>query len=332
MRVLIFCLLSAAALFAQFRGTGQLVVAPTTVTDSKGRIVDTLDPSELVLYDNNVPRPIQADYALYPISLVVVVESSSSSKAILDKLGSSGILFSQLIAAEKGETALLSCSATVTQLVDFTTDPDDLTHELKRMRPDGDGAALLDGLAKALDMLAHRQPGRRLVVLMIAESRDRSSSAKLPDIVRQVQQLNAAVYWLTYSTTWAPYTDRRVTTYGDIEDTKVKGRDKEKDTTPLPPDSPPTNFLAPFKALAHLTKPSLADLFPRLTGGQQTEFLSKIGLESAIHQIGEEIHRQYILTFSPEDGEPGLFHTIRAEVKNRPDLKVKTREGYWALP
>jgi len=243
MRVVVLCLLSAFAAWPQFRSTGQLVVAPTTIKDSKGRMVDGLEPSDLILYDNNVLRPIQADIAVYPISLVVAVESNENSKAVLGKLGSSGILFSQLLAADQGETALISFSDHVSQIVDFTSDPDDLSHELKRMRPDGAGAAALDGLAKALEMLSHRKPGRRLIVLMIAESRDRSSSMKLTEVVQRVQQLNAAVYWLTYSTTWTRYTDRRVTTYGDIEDPKEKGKDKEKDETPVPGDTPPMNLL-----------------------------------------------------------------------------------------
>ncbi len=331
MRAAVLCLLSACVAYPQFRGTGQLVVAPTTIKDGKGRIVDSLDPSDLILYDNNVPRPIQADFAAYPISLAVVVETSQASKAVLDKLGSSGILFTQLMAGDKGETALISFSDHVTPLIDFTSEPDDLTHELKRLRPSGAGSAALDGLAAALELLSHRPPGRRLIVLMIAESRDRSSQIKLPEVVQRVQQLNAAVYWLNYSTTLTQYTDRRVTTIGDVEDPKLKGRDPKKDETPLPADTPPMDLLAPFIALAHLTRPNLAELFTRVTGGQETEFLTKGALESAIHDIGEEIHRQYILTFTPAGGENGLFHTIRVEVKNRTDLKVKTRQGYWSL-
>ena len=331
MRAAVLCLLSACAAWPQFRSTVPLVVAPTTIKDGKGRIVDGLEPSDLILYDNNVLRPIQADIAVYPISLVVAVETSESSKAILDKLGASGILFSQLLAADQGETALITFSDDVTECVPFTSDPDDLTHELKRLRPEGGGAAALDGLSKALDMLAHRPSGRRLVVLMISESRDRSSQAKLPEVVQQVQHLNAAVYWLTYSTTLSRYTDRRVTTIGDVEDPSEKGKDKKKDETPLPADSPPFNLLAPFTELAHLTRPNIANLFTRLTGGQEQSFLTKSALESAIHDIGEEIHRQYILTFPPASGQAGLFHTIRVEVKDRPDLKVTTREGYWSL-
>jgi hypothetical protein len=54
-------------------------------------------------------------------------------------------------------------------------------------------------------------------------------------------------------------------------------------------------------------------------------------LEQAIQLVGEEVHRQYILTFEPKAGEPGKFHAIRVEVRNRPELQVKTREGYWAV-
>lgn len=329
MRAAALCLLAASTTWAQFHATAPLVVAPASITDSKGRSVNGLDPADLILYDNNVLRPIQADLTAFPISLVVAIESSKSSKAVLDKLGGSGILFSELLAADRGETALVSFSDSVTELVPFTSDPDDLAHELKRMRPDGRGAAVLDGLSKALDLLAHRPRGRRLLVLMISESRDRSSQTKLPEVVQQVQQLNAGVYWLTYSTTWTQYTDRKFTTYGDIEDPKDKGKDKKHDETIVPTDPPPFNLLAPFTELAHLSKPNLADLFTRLTGSAEAGFLTKNALESAIRNIGDEIHSQYILTFAPAAGGAGLFHAIRVEVKDRPDLKVKTREGYW---
>jgi hypothetical protein len=75
----------------------------------------------------------------------------------------------------------------------------------------------------------------------------------------------------------------------------------------------------------------LSSLFTKTTGGRTLNFLKKNALEQAIQLVGEEVHRQYILTFEPKAGEPGKFHGIRVAVKNRPDLHAKTREGYWAL-
>jgi len=80
-----------------------------------------------------------------------------------------------------------------------------------------------------------------------------------------------------------------------------------------------------------LHQQDLSSLFTRTTGGQTLSFLKKNALEQAIQLVGEEVHRQYILSFEPKGGEPGKFHTIRAVVKGRPELQTRTREGYWAL-
>src|ERR1035438_10892135 len=183
---------------AQFRSTTTVVVAPTTVTDSKGRYVDGLTPEDLTLYDNNVPQAIQMDWMMYPISLVVVVQTSANSGAVIDKLGGSGILFTQLLAADAGETAVISFSDQVRVHQEFTSRPESVIHALRMLRKKGGSAAMLDAMREALAMLADRPVGRRRIVLMIAEKRDRSSIATLPEVMEQVQRLNATVYWLTY--------------------------------------------------------------------------------------------------------------------------------------
>ncbi len=331
MRGAILILLSVCGAWGQFRSTVQLVVAPVTVTDSKGKIVDGIDPADLILYDNNVVRPTQVDTEIYPISLVVAVQTSRNARPILDKLGSSGILFSDLLAAYQGETALITFSDQVREMVNFTSNPDDLTKVLKKLRPDGTGAATLDGIAKALQMLAARPSGRRPVILLVAETRDRSSGAGLAEVAREVQRRNVAIYWLTYSTFLAPYTDRKVKTYGDIEDPAQKGIDKKHDETRVVDDTVPWDLLAGIFELAHMRKQNAANVMTRLTGARSINFFSKNGLETAIHAIGEEIHRQYILSFQPESSTAGVFHTLRVEVRGRPDLHARTREGYWTV-
>ena len=331
MRVAVLCLLGAWVAWPQFRSTVPLVVAPTTVKDAKGRFVDGLDASDLVLYDNNVRQPIQVDYQSFPISLVVAVETCSNSGPILDKLGDSGILFSQLVAADQGEAALITFSKKVTKHVDFTSDPDDLTHALRKLHKERAPAVALDALVRAEEMLSHRAPGRRPVILMVAETRDRSSAAKLDEVLLEVQRRNTAVYWLSYSAFLAPLTNRKIKTYGDVEDPSERGKDKVHDATPIPDDTQPWNFIAGITELAHLKSPNIASMFTRLTGAREIGFMTKHGLEEAIHDIGEEVHRQYILTFPPPPGLPGQFHKIRVVVKDRPDLTVKTREGYWAV-
>src|SRR5580698_3330809 len=140
----------ACSASAQFKSTVPLVVAPTTITDSKGHNVDGLTPDELILYDNNVPQKIQMDWMAYPIDLVVAVQTSANSGAVIDKLGGTGILFSQLLAADAGETAVISFSDEVQVHQDFTDNPDLVMHSLRMLRKEGDNAHILDAMRQAL--------------------------------------------------------------------------------------------------------------------------------------------------------------------------------------
>jgi VWFA-related protein len=351
MRVSAIALLAVCSAWGQFRSTVPLVVAPTTVTDSKGRYVDGLDEQNLILYDNNVPQTIHMDWMTFPISLVVAVQTSSNAGPVLEKLGGSGILFTQLLAGDAGETALLSFGDQVEVRQNFTGDPDTLIKAIRKLRMDGDRAPALDALSKALDMLSHREPGRRHVILMISEKRDRGSESQLQWVMREAQKQNAAVYWLTFSPFMQPFTTkaklkmdpgserwrnpeekkREEEKPKKIKDVVEAKRDLEKYGKLEPADLGPGGFIYAIGELIHMKDPDIADMFTRTTGGTTDSFLKKDTLEKAVVAIGKEIHRQYILTFEPKNVEQGNFHSLRVEVRNRPELQVKTRTGYWAV-
>ena len=337
MRIAIGTILLTCVGLAQFKTTVPLVVAPTTVTDSKGHYVDGLEPEDLTLYDNNVPQAIHMDWMSYPIDLVVAVQASANSGAVIDKLGGSGILFTQLLAGDRGRTALLSFSDDVKVHQDFTGDSDSVIHAMRMLRKEGSDAHILDAMLKALNMLEQRPAGRRRIVLMIAERRDRSSKAKLVDVMQKVERLNVSVYWLTYSPFLEPFTVKPKTAE-DLkpEDERIKRRQcalcPSPDETPVAPDVGPGGLLYAMGELLRLQQQDLSSLFTQYTGGRTLPFLKKNALEQAIQLVGAEVHRQYILNFEPKGSEPGTFHAIRVEVKGRPQLQAKTREGYWVLP
>src|SRR5215467_13841993 len=173
MRVLALLLCYALWASAQFRTTSTLVLAPTTITDSTGKFVDGLQPDDLILYDNNVPQPIQVEEAFNPLSLVVAIQTSSNSSANLDKLGDSGILFTHLVAGEQGQTSLLVFDDDTRVLSDFTSNPDRLARQLRAIHPRGDKSITLEAVMEALNKLSKRPPGNRRVLLVIGEAKDR---------------------------------------------------------------------------------------------------------------------------------------------------------------
>jgi len=331
--VLILCVCSRA----QFRANVPLVLAPTTVTDSKGQYIDGLTPKELILYDNNVPQAIQMDWSEYPISLVVVIQTSSNSGPMIDKLGGSGILFTELLAAGGGESAIISFSDAVKVRQDFTSEPDKVTHALRMLRNEGDGAHTLDALGVALSMLANRPAHRRRIVLMVAEKRDRGSEAAIAEIAERVQRLNATVYWLTFSPFLQPFTDKPKT-MEDLKPEEERIKVPKCALCPAPDDRAAPLDLGPgglgyaLGELFRLRKPDLSTIFPSATGGRTVAFVKKKALEDTIQRIAEEVHRQYILSFVPGKSEPGEFHSLRVAVRSRPELQTRTRAGYWAIP
>ena len=345
MRFVLAIILFAALACAQFKSTTQLVVAPTTVTDSKGRFIDGLTADDLILTDNSVPQTLQMDWMTFPIDLVVAVQTSANSGPVIDKLGGVGILFSQLLAANAGETAMISFSDTVQLHQDFTGDSDAVTHSLQMLRMEGGDAHMLDAMQQALSMLQKRPPGRRRIILMIAERRDRGSHAKLPEVMEQVQRLNAAVYWVTWSPFLQPFTVKnkvkedlkpiaerhKFTDCADVPTWLLAECKKRPDETPVPYEPGPGGGIYAIGELARLRLPDLSGVFADATGGRALSFVKKDALENAIQLISQEVHRQYILTFEPKTNEAGAFHRIRVSVKNRPALRVTTRLGYWAI-
>jgi len=347
MRVAALFLTFAAIAAGQFRSTVPLVVAPATITDPKGHFVDGLDVPDLVLYDNNVPQQIHLDWMTYPISLVVAVQTSANSRPMLEKLGGAGILFTNLLAGDAGETAVISFGDGVVVHQDFTTDSDAVTKSLSKLKEEGGSAPELDAMHKALEMLSHRPPGRRHIIFMIGEDRDRGSSAALSDVVEEVQRQNAAVYWLTYSPFTQAFTtktkvalepgserwakpeerDRPKTLKEQVE----HKRDLEKHGQAVPRDDGPGGLIYALGELFRMKQPNLARMFTETTGGTTDSFVKQSALENAIQSIGREVHRQYILSFEPAHPEPGKYHAIRVAVKDRPNLIVKTRSGYWSV-
>jgi len=328
-----------AAALAQFKSSVPLVLAPTTITDSRGRYVDGLHTDDLILYDNNVPQPIQLDWTGNPISLVVAIQASANSGPVIDKVGRIGILLSQLLAAASGETAMLSFSDDVKVHQEFTADSDRLTHSLRMLRTEGNNAHTLDAIEQALNLLALRPASQRRIVLMVGEKRDRGSIAKLPQVLALAQRINATVYWLTFSSFLEPFT-LKPKTKEDLKPEAERIRKtactlcEQPDETPVPFQPGPGGPIYAIGELARLHQPDLPPIFTRATGGRALGFVRKSALENVIQTIADEVHRQYMISFEPksaDDAQPGAFHSIRVAVKGRPDLKVTTRAGYWAL-
>jgi VWFA-related protein len=336
MRPSILLLLTAFAARAQFKSTVPLVVSPVTVTDSSGRFVNGLTAARLAIYDNSVAQKAQLEVTEEPVSLAVLIQVSPNASAVLDKFGHSGVMLSGLLAAYQGETAIVTFSDEARVAQDFTPDSAKLTKALAYMRPKGGGCALYDAVSESIHLLDHRDPRRRRILLAIAQTRDQGSKIKLEALLRDPALQNTTVYWLTYSAFLTAFTAKTKTKWDRMTDEEkakhqIAGGHDPKFDEGLPPDYVPGSLINIFTSIADRAKVNAAALLSGATGGRTWDFLQQKGLEDAIHAVAEEAHQQYIVTFEPKPDEPGVFHAISAEVKGRPELRVRTRTGYWSV-
>jgi Ca-activated chloride channel homolog len=67
------------------------------------------------------------------------------------------------------------------------------------------------------------------------------------------------------------------------------------------------------------------------TGGRAYFPRSEEDLDKAFAQIDEDLRSQYILAYTPTNGaKDGTFRTIQVQVKDRKDLNIRHRRGYFA--
>jgi VWFA-related protein len=325
-----------------------LVTTPVTVRDEKGEMVNSLEESDFRVTDNGVPQRItHFDLGGDPISLVVVVETSSRIGPILPMIRKSGILISQTVTGPTGEGAVVAYDDQVRTLLDFTTSGDALEKTMDDLQEGLPGSRLFDAMSKAVEMLSLRPEasetdlGKRRVMLLIGEARDTGSEEQLGQVLRRAQLANITIYAVGVSGVKADL--KRKPEYKEPPKATPDGVFGE----PPPPgtvQTPTTEAQAaeagsPMAALVALAVWTVVHAKDRVTthqleiaaaatGGEHVSAWKDRTIEKVIDEIGGELHSQYTLTYAPTGTNAGGYHDIKVNV-DRKDLTVRARPGYY---
>ncbi len=319
------------------RVTVNNLVAPVLVTDRDKNIIDGLEPHQFHLLDNGVEQNIHVDSAYQPISLVVAIEKSSRVEAILPQLHKLGILLTQ-ITGKSGEAAVVVFDSRLATVQDFTTDNDKIKVAIENIKVGNTGTRIIDAVEQGINMLNKRPAENRKIILMVSETRDEGSQARLRETLIRATLSNVLYYSV------------------DISQVMVRLNEKQDDPRPVPMDvasqsfpmgiaSTPTTveqnygmqsraqFIPLLKEIFIDTKGVFVrdapTQFVRATGGAQFVFFKQKGLEDAVDRITQEIHSQYLVSYKPSNGEEGGYHTITVSIDRHPEYICKTRPGYW---
>lgn len=312
-----FLLVSVAvALAAQqpiIKTTVPLVVVPVSVTDQSGHFVHGLTSSDFLLLDDGQPRAIRvddADFVTAGLDLIVLIQTTDISDSALLKIKKVGTMIQDAVVGANGQAAVITFSDHVQVMQPFTSNVDEIENAFRNLRSeDTRKGKLLDAVSHGLEMLESQPEGARRAMLIIGESKDRGSETKLQDLLPTLQRSGVTIYSLNYSAYLTPFT--------------TKGSEYS------PPEG--GSWLDAITEAVHASKQDTCKLLTGATGGRVLKFETKSKLENDLIRLGSDIHNRYMISFTPSEQVTGLvFRKIVVTIRDRPDLRVQARPGYWA--
>jgi VWFA-related protein len=315
-----------------YKETFKFVLTPVTVTDRDGRFVSGLTPYDFRLLDNGKPQRITEDVAAHPISMVVAIQANASTELVLKQIQKLGNVFEDLVLGDTGEVAVIAFDHRIQTLTPFTSEPGAIKLALAKLKPGSSSSNLNDAVLAGVNMLRNRPATRRRVLMVISESNDKGSSVKVREVLTEAEFGNVVIYPINISHLLTSLTTKAPPNRPDNRPPGAVWNPAGIVDTPTTLAQNTANFAPMFKEIFDAAKGVFIsdplDIYSKYTGGRQYAFMKQGALERAVAEIGEELHSQYLLTYSPSNKEEGGWHEITVKVL-KPDFKVKTRPGYW---
>lgn len=327
----------------RFTGEVKEVTAPVTVTDRDGNLVNGLQPYQFHLTDNGKDQDIHVDVSYEPISLVLAVQANAGVEAILPQVRKIPELLSQFIVGDQGKAAILAFDHRINVLQPFTSDATKIDEAVKKIHAGSYTSRMVDAIGESVRLLSHEPKDRRRVVLLISETRDLGSEGKKREVLFAADINNVKVYAVDMSRFVEVLSGKQKPPRPDPMPATAR-----QGTLPANVPATPTSvaqtfglgggraeFLPLFKEILKDVKDIFVDnpveLMTKGTGGKEYSFMSQRGLETALSDIGRELHSQYMVTYTPNNGNEAGFHEIEVSVSvsGIRGIKARTRPGYW---
>ncbi len=325
-----------------------LVNMPVTVRNAKGEMVNDLDAEDFRVTDNGFEQKItHFDLGGDPVSVVILIETSSRIDPILPEMRKTGILFTQTVMGLDGQAAVVGFNDAVDKLQDFTSDGDAIENVVTHLQTGTSGSRLYDAMAVGVEMFSSRKPqpsaenpGRRRVMLVMSETLDAGSEAKLGEVLREAQLANVTIYSVGLSTTRAELNSKpRDKRPAPIAPPGIMTLPPQPGTVQTPTTEANRNSGVDLLGLAiwavqhadNKVKDHAMEVACTATGGAHLSTFKDRSIEKAIDEIGGELHSQYSVTYAPTDSNIIGYHEIKVQL-DRKDLKVRTRPGYYVAP
>lgn len=299
--------------------TSRLVIVPTLVQNSANDVVYSLTSNDFLLTDNGTPQKITLDDQTNPpLSLVVLIQTGGAAVHQLRDYSSLETMLASLLGNPPNQVSIVNFDSKPEGASPFTSDITQWTDAINHPDPGDSGAAIMDSLKFALDLLSHEPSTNRRAILLLSQPHDVGSKTTAKEILRITGETNTAIYTLTFSPT----------------KTTLKDSLKEK-----PHDNPPIqvgngsyvayfDLTEPMEMIVDAMRKNVSAELATLSGGEAARFDNQHQLDDQLGILANHLRNRYMLSFAPTSAQPG-FHALHVSLLNHPNFTVSARTSYW---
>jgi VWFA-related protein len=288
-----------------------VVSIPALVKSARGEVVYGLEAKDFLVEDDGVEQAVRVDEAAEgsAVSLVVAIQRGGRANYEFPRIRGLSAMLDPMVEAGMGRVAIVEFDSQVHLVQDFTSNSERLAETMKELQPGGPGAAILDAVDYSVKLLERAPKERQRVLLLISETRDHGSQAKIEDVVAEIGQSDTTVYALAFSPSRSNVLD---TMRGNNKDEMHNGLDIQD---------------LMFR-LQQAMRKNVPEAIASMTGGEYEMFATQKHFDLRMIDFTNHVHSRYLLSIEPKSPHEGL-HQLRVRLRDGRDGVVLARSSYW---
>jgi len=298
---------------ASFSVATNLVKIPLSVFDERGFMTENLRKEDFRLWENQAQQEIRSlGIDSNSISVLLVLDTSPSSKSELAKMKSAAVTFAGKLG--KGDRiSVITFDENVNLILDWTSDTKRVKKALSRVRS-GLRTALYDAMYLAASEQMRDVEGHSAIILL-TDCLNNHSRVGFEDAARAISKSQASFYLIS-KTAFVKEQARQMRRVVIIEDIYRQMFGEEM------------NYVDEYFDRREKRMTELAEN----TGGRVFFPTDYNAIKNVYAEIARELKNKYYLTYvSNQELTPDSWHRIAIEYL-RPASEVMYRRGYYYLP
>ena len=282
-----------------------LVNIPFSVSDREGRSILGLKQENFTLFEDG--KPIKIEYLSTqdnPLNVVLMLDTSRSAVERFDKIKNAATEFIKQL-RPNDKCMIVSFDSTARVKSEFTENQKLLDKAIKRtVLGEKPGTLMRDAISVIVEKELPKVTGRKAIIL-ITDGKDAGSVIGEIDLLRKLAESDAPIYSVLYET--VPFAS------SSQEPIDIKKYDKKK--------------LKQYQIAQQKKNEEAASFMQKLaeiTGGRS--YRKEIdNLSEAFVTVTEELRKQYLIGFYPEDANYNLAkHQIKIKI-DRKNVAVRLK-------